>query len=125
MIDEGDVLTAADELFKLRIDDPTICIGQEKTQQLAKGLLKAEALDEAEFWLQELIDRFPNDSAWALVRMAQLLLTQRQQPRACIATLEHLDAADLPESLKPLAAKIISTARAQIRSGVVDAEVSW
>ena len=125
MINNGDVLTAADELFKLRIDDPTICIGQEKTQQLAKGLLKAEAFDEAEFWLQELIDRFPNDSAWARVRMAQLLLIQRQQPRASIATLEHPDAADLPESLKPLAAKIISTARAQIRSGVVDAEVSW
>jgi TolA-binding protein len=125
MINDGDVLTAADELFKLRIDDPTICIGQEKTQQLAKGLLKAEAFDEAEFWLQELIDRFPNDSGWARVCMAQLLLTQRQQPRASITTLEHPDAADLPESLMPLAAKIISTARAQIRSGVADAELSW
>jgi membrane associated rhomboid family serine protease len=125
MIDEGDVLTAADDLFRLRIDDPAICIGQEKTQQLAKGLLKAEAFDEAEFWLQELIDRFPNDSAWARVRMAQLLLMLRQQPRAAIETLEHPDAADLPVSLKPLAAKILSTARAQIRNGVVDAELSW
>ena len=125
MIDEGDALTAADELFKLRIDDPTICIGQEKTQQLAKGLLKAEAFDDAEFWLQELIDRFPNDSAWARVRMAQLLLTLRQQPSASIRILEPLDAANLPESLKPLAAKILSTAKAQIRSGGVDAELSW
>jgi hypothetical protein len=125
MIDDGDVLTAADDLFKLRMDDPAICIGQEKTQKLAKGLLKAEAFDEAEFWLQELIDRFPNDSAWARVRLAQLLLILRQQPRAAIETLEHPDAADLPVSLKPLAAKILSTARAQIRSGVVDAELSW
>jgi hypothetical protein len=107
------------------MDDPAICIGQEKTQKLAKGLLKAEAFDEAEFWLQELIDRFPNDSAWARVRLAQLLLILRQQPRAAIETLEHPDAADLPVSLKPLAAKILSTARAQIRSGVVDAELSW
>ena len=108
-----------------QIDDPSICIGQEKTQKLAKGLLKAEAFDEAEFWLQELIDRHPNDSAWARVRMAQLLLILRQQPSASVKTLEHPDAVDLPESLRPLAAKIISTAKAQIRSGVVDAELSW
>ena len=125
LIDAGDMLSAADELFNLRLRDETICPDQTRTRKLAIGLLQAQAFDEAELWLQEYIDRFPEDNAWARIRMAQLLLTQRQRPSAALTFLRNLPAETLSEQLKVLAKKIAATAKEQIRNGVKDAESEW
>jgi membrane associated rhomboid family serine protease len=125
LIDSGDWLTAADELFNLRLRDETFCPDQARTRKLAIGLLQAQAFDEAELWLQEFIDRFPEDNAWARIRMAQLLLTKRQRPSAALRCLTNLPSESLPEQLKALAKKIASTAKEQIRDGVKDAESEW
>ena len=125
LIDAGDMLTAADELFNLRLRDETICPDQERTRKLAIGLLQAQAFDEAELWLQQFIDRFPEDNAWARIRMAQLLLTQRQRPNAALTFLRNLPAEALSEQLRVLAKKIASNAKEQIRNGVKDAESEW
>ena len=125
LIDSGDFLTAADELFTLRMQDETICPNSERTRKLAVGLLQAQAFDEAELWLQEFIDRYPEQNAWARVRMAQLLLTQRQRPNAAVQQLKGLKAEDLTEQLRTLAKKIAAAAKEQIRNGVKDAESEW
>ena len=125
LIDDGDVLTAADELFSLRLQDAELCPNLERTRKLAIGLLQAQAFDEAEVWLQEFIKRFPEDNSWARVRMAQLLLTQRQRPAAALHLLKGLSAEGLSDQLRALAKKIAATAKEQIRNGVKDAESEW
>ena len=62
LIDSGDILTAVDELMTLRFQDSEICPNAERIRKLATGLLKAHAFDEAEIWLQEFIDRFPEEN---------------------------------------------------------------
>ena len=125
LIDQNDYLTAADELFNLRLQDETTCPDMERTRRLALGLLQAQAFDEAELWLQEFIDRFPEENAWARIRMAQLLLTVRHRPNAALQNLKQLPAENLSEQLRALAKKIAATAKEQIRNGVEDAEAEW
>ena len=125
LIDQNDYLTAADELFNLRLQDETTCPDMERTRRLALGLLQAQAFDEAELWLQEFIDRFPEENAWARIRMAQLLLTVRHRPNAALQNLKQLPSENLPEQLRALAKKIAATAKEQIRNGVQDAEQEW
>lgn len=125
LIDQNDYLTAADELFNLRLQDETTCPDMERTRRLAMGLLQAQAFDEAELWLQEFIDRFPEENAWARIRMAQLLLTVRHRPNAALQNLKQLPVENLPEQLRALAKKIAATAKEQIRNGAQDAEQEW
>jgi hypothetical protein len=125
LIDQNDYLTAADELFNLRLQDETTCPDMERTRRLALGLLQAQAFDEAELWLQEFIDRFPEENPWARIRMAQLLLTVRHRPNAALQNLKQLPAENLSEQLRALAKKIAATAKEQIRNGVEDAEAEW
>lgn len=125
LIDQNDYLTAADELFDLRLQDETICPDIERTRRLAMGLLQAQAFDEAELWLQEFIDRFPEENPLARIRMAQLLLTVRHRPHTALQYLKQLPAETLPEQLRALAKKIAATAKEQIRNGVQDAEPEW
>lgn len=123
-IDSGDFLSAADELFTLRIDHPDLCPSAERTKKLALGLLQAHAYDEAEIWLQEFIDRFPDQNVWARIRMAQLL-QKRQRPRAALQTLKGISLEGASDQLKALAKKIVTTAKEQVRNGVQDAEPEW
>ena len=125
LIDEGDVLSAVDELMTLRFQNAEICPNAERIRKLASGLLQAQAFDEAEIWLQEFIDRFPDENGWARVRMAQLLLTQRQRPSAALKQLSGLPTEGLGEPLQALAKKTAKSARDQVRDGVKDAEPEW
>ncbi len=125
LIDSGDMLTAADELMTLRFQDAEICPNAERIRKLAIGLLQAQAFDEAEIWLQEFIDRFPDENAWARVRMAQLLLTERQRPSAALKQLRSLPTEGLSEPLQTLARKVAKAAKDQVRDGVKDTEPEW
>lgn len=125
LIDAGDMITAADELFNLRLNDTGICPDQERMRRLATGLLQAQAFEEAEVWLQEYIDRFPEENSWARIRMAQVLLTQLRRPNAALQELKGLRLSELPEQMQSLAKKIAATAKHQVRSGIRDAEPEW
>lgn len=127
LINAGDVLTAADELFHLRINDPNLCPDAERTHRLALGLLKAQAWDEAEIWLQEYVDRYSEheNAAGIRIRLAQLLLTHQLRPNAALACLKGLSVDSLNEQQKVLAGKIVSAAKKQVRNGVRDAEPEW
>ena len=125
LIDSGDVLTAADELMTMRLRETDICPDEARMKRLAMGLLQAQAFDDAEIWLQEYIDLYPEDNAWARIRMAQLLLSQLRRPHAALQTLKGLSLAAVDEQLQTLAKKIERAAKEQVRSGVQDEEPEW
>ena len=125
LIDSGDVLTAADELMTMRLRETDICPDEARMKRLAMGLLQAQAFDDAEIWLQEYIDLYPEDNAWARIRMAQLLLSQLRRPHAALQTLKGLSLAAVNEQLQTLAKRIVRAAKEQVRSGVQDEEPEW
>lgn len=125
LIDCGDVLTAAEELMDMQLNSTDCTPDEDRTKKLAMGLLKAQAFDEAEIWLQEYIDQYPENNAWARIRMAQLLLTQLRRPKASLEVLRGLSLEGVNEKLNSLAKKIVRTAKDQIRSGVEDEEPEW
>lgn len=125
LIDEGDFLTASEELFNLRLDDSTLFPAAERAKKLIMGLLQAQGFDEAEGLLEDYIERYPDQNSWARIRLAQLLLKERQRPRAALQALKGLSLEGLSDQLKALAKKIAAGAKEQVRSGVQDAEPEW
>ena len=125
LIDDGDVLTAAEELMSMRLHETNICPDEARTRKLAMGLLQAQAFDDAEIWLQEYIDNYPDDNAWARIRMSQLLLTQLRRPMAALQNLKGLSLAGVDQNLQNLAKKIVRTAKEQVRNGIQDEEPEW
>lgn len=124
LIDKGDCLSAADELFNLRLQQTDLCPNEDRTKRLALGLLQAEAWDQAEIWLQEFIDRFPEDNRWARIRLAELLL-QQSRPRAALRRLKGLQTEGLHPQLLATARNVLQDARALMDQGVEDAEPGW
>lgn len=125
LIDDGDVLTAAEELMSMRLHETNICPDEARTKKLATGLLQAQAYDDAEIWLQEYIDTYPENNAWARIRMSQLLLTQLRRPKAALLTLKGLSLEGVDQNLQNLAKKIVRTAKEQVRNGIQDEEPEW
>ena len=125
LIDSGDVLTAAEVLMTMRLHETDICPDEARLRMLAMGLLQAQAFDDAEIWLQEYMDHYPEDNAWARIRMAQLLLTQFKRPTASLLTLKGLSLEGVNGQMQTLAKKIVRTAKEQIRSGIQDEEPEW
>jgi len=125
LIDSGDVLTAAEELMSMRLHETDICPDEARTRKLAMGLIQAQAFDDAEIWLQEYIDNYPQDNAWARIHMSQLLLTQLKRPMAALQTLKGLSLEGVAQNLQNLAKKIVRTAKEQVRNGIQDEEPEW
>ena len=124
LIDKGDYLTAADELFELRIQHADTCPDEDRTRKLAIGLCRAEAWDQAEIWLQEFINRFPEDNRWARIRLAELLL-QQSRPRAALRLLNGLKTEGLNPQLLKQARRILHDGRAMLEQGIKDTEPEW
>lgn len=124
LIDDGDVMTASEKLMDLRMQDDTP-LDEAYLRRLAIGLLKAEMPDEAEIYLEEFIEHYPEECAWARVRLAQLLLTLRKRPRAALKILKLVRLSQLNEEQQKLAKKLVMTGKKQIKAGVEDAEPEW
>jgi hypothetical protein len=124
LIDKGDCLSAADELFNLRLQYPDLCPGEERTKRLTLGLIQAEAWDQAEIWLQEFIARYPEENRWARIRLAELLLSNTR-PLAALKQLKGLKTEGLHPQLLATARKVLSEAKGLIEQGVKDAEPDW
>lgn len=125
LIDSGDVFTAAEILITMRLHVTDIYPNESRMRALAMGLLQAQAFDDAEIWLLEYLDRYPEQNAWARIRMAQLLLIHFKRPAAALLTLKGLSLADVNEKMQALAKKVVRTAKEQIRHGVPDEEPEW
>ncbi len=125
LIDRGDVITASEKMYDLRLKDSDSMLSEKRLRRLATGLLKSNMPDDAEIYVEEFLERFPDDCAWARVRMAQLQLTHHHQPRAALSSLKKVTLSALGNDLETLAKKIALTAKKQIQSGVEDAEPEW
>jgi membrane associated rhomboid family serine protease len=121
LIDGGDVLAAADSLLELRLTDADVVPNEARTKKLALGLLQADAWDHAEIWLQEYVQRYPEENRWARIRLAQLLL-RNGRPKAALLQLKGLQTGGLNEGLLKVARKVLQEAQEQRRQGVEDAE---
>ena len=119
------MLTAAEQLLTMRLEETDVCPNEARTKKLALGLLQAQAFDDAEIWLQEFIDRYPEHNGWARIRMAQLLLTVLKRPTAALQSLKGLSLADIDPALQTLAKKIVRASKEQVRNGVQDEEPEW
>ncbi|MEZ6123353.1 MAG: hypothetical protein R3C49_09285 [Planctomycetaceae bacterium] len=118
LIDDGDFISASEKMFELRMKDSETQLSQQRVKQLAVGLLKANMLDDAEIYLEEYIERFPEGSSWASLRYAQLLLVQHRRPSAALKALKGVRLSELNAEQQALAKKIAATAKQQVKSGV-------
>lgn len=125
LIDSGEAMTASEELFSLRMRDSESRLDQARLKRLCRGLLDSNVTDEAEVFLEEYIERFPEEASWARFYLARILLTLRQQPRAALQVLRKVRLSQLTQDQQGTAKKIVSTAKRQIREGVQDAEPEW
>lgn len=125
LIDSADFITASEKMFDLRLKDSTSLLSQKRLKTLAVGLLKANMPDDGEMYVEEYLERFPDQCSWARVRMAQLQLTHHRQPRAALLSLKKVRLSELSSSMQTLAKKIASAAKQQVRAGVEDAEPEW
>ncbi len=125
LIDAADFITASEHMFDLRMQDHSSKLTGQRLKKMGQGLLRAEMPDEAEMYLEEYIERFPEEAAWARVRIAQLLLTHHKRPSAALATLKQVRLSQLTSEMQTLAKKIASAAKKQVKAGVEDAEPEW
>lgn len=125
LVDSGQYIQAAELLFDVRLKDSNAELDGNRLKKLALGLVQANMPDEAELYLEEAVERFPAESDWARVRLAQISLVVNKRPRAAIEQLTGIRLSQLPDSQVKLAKKIAATAKKQIREGIEDAELEW
>lgn len=124
LIDAGDVITASERLLDLRMQDDTP-LNRQHLKRLANGLLKAEMPDDAEIYLEEYVEVYPESASWARLKLAQRLLTEHKRPRAMLAMLKGVRLSELAPEQQDLARKLVVAGKKQIRAGVEDAEPEW
>ncbi|MDG1896469.1 MAG: rhomboid family intramembrane serine protease [Fuerstiella sp.] len=125
MIDCGDFIGASEAMLTLSIEDSDSQFNESRLKKLAVGLLRANMPDEAEIYLEEYVERFPDNAAWARVRLAQVLLVHHKRPSAAMAELKQVRLSQLTEDQQRAAKKMAAAAKKQIRAGVQDAEAEW
>lgn len=86
--------------------------------------MQADAWDYAEIWLQEFIDRYPDDNRWARIRMAQVQL-QNGRPRLAIDYLRGMSLEGLDPVLVKNAKQLAGKAKELVKRGTLDAEAEW
>ncbi|MCA9037574.1 MAG: rhomboid family intramembrane serine protease [Planctomycetaceae bacterium] len=124
-IDEGDFMGASNMLFELRMVDSSSMLDPDRLKALSLGLVRANVLEEAEVYLQEYIERFPDDNIWATLRLAHILITAQSRPSAGLEMLRTLKGKPLSDQQKDQARKLMNYAKKQIAQGVQDAEPEW
>lgn len=125
LIDSGDFITASEKMFDLRMKDSASQLTEKRLKKMAVGLLKCGMPEDGEIYVEEYIERFPDDCAWARLRMGQLLLTHHRQPRAALQMLKKVRLSQLGPEQQSQAKKIAAAAKNLVREGVEDAEHEW
>ena len=124
LIDANAMLEAAEEMYALQLRDSNARLDQKRLKRLCQGLIKASVLEDAELYLDDYIERFPMDAAWARVRSAEVLLLNRR-PSAALLTLKQVRLSQLTDDYQTLAKKIVRTAKKQVQNGVQDDTPEW
>lgn len=125
LVDSGQYIEAAEKMFDMRLKDSKAALDSGRLKKLALGLIQANMPDEAELYLEEAVQRFPDESDWARLRHAQISLIVNKRPRAAIKQLQGIRLSQLSESQVRLAKKTAAAAKKQIQEGIEDAEMEW
>ncbi len=125
MIDSGDFIGASEAMLTLSMEDSDSQFNKSRLKKLAVGLLQANMPDDAEIYLEEYIERFPDNAAWARVLLAQVLLVRHTRPSAALAQLKQVRPSQLTKDQRTAARKTAAAAKKQIRAGVQDTEPEW
>lgn len=125
LVDAGKYLEADEALFNARLKDPAAQLNESRLKKLALGLIQINMPDSAEIFLEEAIERFPDDCHWARLRLAQITLVVNKRPQAALEQLKQIKRSTLSESQMKLAKKLAGAAKKQIDDGVLDAEPEW
>ena len=127
LIDNGQWFEAAEELLTMQMGDIAEELTEKRLRRLATGLHDADAIDEAQMFLEEYEERFRLRADWCRLRLAHLLLHRRKKPAAALRRMKQVRLSQLSASQQARARKIVATAKQQIRAGVKDAqdELDW
>ncbi|MEO2014399.1 MAG: rhomboid family intramembrane serine protease [Fuerstiella sp.] len=125
MIDSGDFIGASEEMLTHQMQDSDSQFDESRLKRLAIGLLRANMPDDAEIYLEEYVERFPDAAMWARVRLAQVLLVHHKRPSAALVELKQVRLSQLTEEQRTTAKKMAVIAKKQIKAGVLDAELEW
>ncbi len=125
LIENEEFLTAAEELFNLRVSQPRSKLSEQHLRELGTGLVSARFLEEAEVVLEEYIEKYPGTSNWACMRLAAIQLQENGQPNAAYETLKGIAKEGLTDAELKTARRIAAAARQQIDAGVEDRAPDW
>ncbi len=120
LIQQSRYMEASDALFTLQLGHSNDRLEEPLLKRLARGLLAADAVDEAEFFLEEYVRRFPDTADWCRVALAQIQLQRRCRPRAALSLLRKVRLSQLTDGQKKTAKRIVARAKQAIRAGVKD-----
>lgn len=125
LIDAGEYLTAAEDLFSLKITQPRAKLDEDQHRELGMGLVGAKFFEEAEAVLEDYIDEYPETANWACLRLAAVQFQENGQPRAAMRTLKKVNRAALTKKERETGRKLSRLAKQQIDAGVEDRETEW
>jgi len=125
LIDNEEFLTAAEELFNLRVSQPRSKLSEQHLRELGTGLVSARFHEEAEVVLEEYLEKHPDTSNWACMRLAAIQLQENGQPNAAYETLKGIVKEGLTDAELNTARRIAAAARQQIDAGVEDRAPDW
>jgi len=124
MIDSGSIIDATEELYALQMQDNSPKLDRARLKRLARGQVEAGMLDDAELCLEEYIERFPEDDAWARVRCAEIYVGNRR-PNVALLTLRQVKLSRLTTEDQQKAKRAVRAAKRLVAEGVEDAEPEW
>lgn len=124
LIDSGSIMEASEEMYALQMRESDTKLDQKHLKRFCQGLVSASMLDDAEMFLDEYIERFPDDAAWARVRSAEILLSN-QRPSAAVKTLKQVRLSQLTPEYQTIAKRTVKAAKQQVADGVEDAAPEW
>ena len=114
LVAAGDFVTAADELYNVRLKDPKTAPDEATLKDLAVGLLKGKQWDEAIPLMEEFIATYPDSAASIQLRLANYQLKELSDPRAAMKTLKSVKKDSLSEEAQATFEKLVKTAKAAL-----------
>lgn len=124
LIDSGAIMDATDQMYALQMQDNSPKLDQSRLKRLARGQMAAGMTEDAEVYLEEYVERFPEDDAWARVRCAEIYVANRR-PNVALQTLKQVRLSRLSAEDQQKAKRTVRAAKRLVAEGVEDAEPEW
>lgn len=120
LVASGEFKDAAREYLQRKSLNTSFQLHQDVLRQLADGLFKAKAINEAATFLEEFIRRFPDKSAEQRVKLSIVYIKYLRRPTAALKMLVKVDPKALGKDYQPIYAKAVTEAQRMIADGVTD-----